>query len=606
MAGSDTGGRELPRWDVRPVYPGFDSPEYLADREELARRASEYLDHLGSSPGPADFAAWLRRAISLSNEAGSLAETLGSYAYVRFTTATTDQAALAELNRLEEMELPLKRAGVLLRNVLASRKAEVEALAAADPRIAPYAFHLREETFRASRQMSPELEDLAEDLNRSGGDAWGRLQEQVSSTIRMLWDEASGERKTTVQLRALASDPDRSVREKAYDLEMRAWDGMKIPLAAALNGVKGFSVILDRRRGWSGPLEKSVEQARITRQTLDALIRAMEESLPLWRRYLKIKARCLGVPACAFYDIFAPVGDAARSWGFPEARGFIAEKFGAFSPEMGEFAERAFREGWIDAEPREGKVGGAYCISFPDRGVSRILCNFDGSFAEVSTLAHELGHAYHHEVIKDIPYRLAQYPMTLAETASIFAETVVFEEAVKGMPPRQRMGLLELNLQNACQILVDILSRFYFEKSVFARRPSAELGAEEFCDLMREAQDATYGDGLERDKRHPFMWAVKSHYYSPDLAFYNFPYAFGLLFGVGLYARYREEGPSFAAAYRRILAQTGRMGAVELARQAGFDIESREFWRSGVGVFARQVDEFEALAPQPAGGPKGA
>jgi oligoendopeptidase F len=592
-AGSDP----LPRWDLAPIYPGFDSPLYLADKGKLEGLSSELLAHLAKVPAGARFAVWLRRAMELEETAGALAETLGAYAYSSYSASTTDRTALAELNRLEEMELPRKRAGVIFRNVLAARKRGVESLIASDPFMAEHAFYLREEIFWASRQMSPELEDLAEDLNRAGGEAWGRLQEQVSSTTTMLWDEASGERKTTVQLRALAVDPDRKVREKAYNLELKAWKTMELPLAAALNGVKGFTVTLNKRRGWSSPLEKSIEQARITKKTLDALVSAMEESLPMWRRYLKIKARYLGVKTCAFYDIFAPVGDAARAWSFEDAQSFIIEKFGAFSPDMGEFAERAFRERWIDAEPREGKVGGAYCIDFPNRGVSRVLCNFDGSFGGVSTMAHELGHAYHHEVIKDLPYQLTRYPMTLAETASIFAETVVFEEAVKGLSGGEKAGLLENNLQNGCQILVDILSRFYFEKSVFSRRPAAELGAEEFCDLMQEAQAATYGDGLSVDKRHPYMWAVKSHYYSPDLAFYNFPYAFGLLFGMGLYARYRDEGPSFASAYRDILSQTGRMSAVDLTAKAGFDIEGVEFWRSGVEVFAQQIDEFEALAP---------
>ena len=593
MAGSES----LPRWDLRPIYPGFNSAEYRADKEELERRSAALLAHMAEAPEPSAFGPWLHTAVTLMETAGALAETLGAYAYSSYSTATTDSKALAELNKLEEMELPLKRAGVLFRNVLAARTAEIERMITADPDMAAYAFYLREETLWASKQMSPELEDLAEDLNRAGGEAWGRLQEQVSSTASVIWDETTGERKTTVQLRALAADPDRSVRAKAYDLELKAWDAMKTPLAAALNGVKGFAVTLNKRRGWNSPLEKSIEQSRITRKTLDALISAMEETLPLWRRYLKVKARYLGVPKCAFYDVFAPVGTSARTWSFDEARLFIEEKFGAFSEDMGMFARKAFREGWVDAEPREGKVGGAYCIDFPNRKASRVLCNFDGSFGEVSTIAHELGHAYHHEVIKDLPYSFTRYPMTLAETASIFAETVVFEEALKDASPSEKAGLLESNLQNGCQILVDILSRFYFEKSVFSRRPAAELGAEELCDLMREAQEATYGEGLDREKRHPYMWAVKSHYYDPDLSFYNFPYAFGLLFGLGLYARYRSQGPSFAASYRDILARTGRMSAVDLTREAGFDIEGVEFWREGIGVFERQIGEFERLAP---------
>ncbi len=601
MAGSEA----LPRWDLTSVYPGFDAPEYAAAKEGLSHIAARLLKHYGAPPPHGSplrmFADWLAEALKLEAEAGSRYETLASYAYARYSTATRDSRAVAEMNAIEELALPLKRAGVRFRNALAARRAEVEALAwgpEADARIAPFAFHVREELFWQSKQMAPELEDLAEDLMRSGGDAWARLQESISSNASALWDERTGERKTVVELRNLAYDADRGVREKAWRLELEAWKTVEIPMAAALNGVKGFTVTLNKCRGWASAIDKSMEQSRITRATLDALVSAMEGSLPVWRRYLKAKARAIGLPVLAFHDLFAPVGVEGASGGrfeFSEALASIAEKFGAFDPAMGEFARRALRESWIDAEPREGKVGGAYCIDFPDAKAARVLCNFDGSFSSLTTVAHELGHAWHHECIKAKPHQLTQYPMTLAETASIFAETIVMREAARTAPPQERLSLLEMHLQDGCQVICDILSRYLFESAVFERRERGELSAEELCALMLDAQRRTYGDGLDPERLHPYMWAAKGHYYRPELSFYNFPYAFGLLFGLALYARYEREGPAFAAAYRELLAGTGSASAVEITRSAGFDIERREFWQSGLDVFSAEVEEFERL-----------
>ena len=611
MAGSEPADR-VPTWDLGPIYPTLESSEFANAKSRLAELSSELLAELEAFSKAAGLGDRLVRFLELKDEAFSLHETLGAYAYAVFSTDTSDAAATAQINALEELALPLKRAEVLFRNALASRRGEVESLIGqgGDPRIAPFAFHLREELFWQSRQMSSELEGLAADLQRSGGDAWGRLQESVTSSASAAWtvdasDGARTERKTLVELRNLAYDADREVREKAYRLELEVCEGAKIPVAAALNGVKGFSVSLNARRGWEDSLEKSTRQARIARSTLDALILAMEESLPSWRRYLKAKAGLLGLEKCAFYDLFAPLSGESRRYSFPEApprsysfseaRDFIVEKFSAFDPAMGDFASRAFSSSWIDARPRAGKIGGAYCIDFPEAKASRILCNFDGSFNAVTTIAHELGHAWHSERLRSLPYACSQYPMTLAETASIFSETLVFESALKSAPAGEKTALLELHLQDACQVIVDILSRFYFERSLFERRAKSELSPEELCALMLDAQKRTYGDGLDARFLHPYMWLVKSHYYSTGLAFYNFPYAFGQLFGAALYTRYEAEGPSFASAYRSMLEDTGRASAEEVTAGAGFDIGKPDFWRAGLDLFARQAVELEVI-----------
>jgi len=599
-AGTDKAQATLPRWDLSPIYPGLSSPEYAAAKGRLSSLSASFIAHLESPPpeGSPALADWLAEALRLESDALSLYETLSAFVYAVFSTDTRSAEAVAETNAVEELGLPVQRAKVLFRNALASRAAAIEAILASNPApaLSELAFHVRDEIFLQSRQMASELEALAADLQRSGGDAWGRLQESTTSSAGAVWDSRSGERKTLVQLRNLAYDPDRAVREKAYRLELGICESLEIPVAAALNGVKGWAISLCGRRGWESSLDMSVYQARITRKALDALVSAMEESLPSWRRYLKAKAKLLGVGNCAFYDVFAPLPGIAGKRSMSETRDYIAARFSAFDPGMGDFARRAFAENWIDAEPRPGKVGGAYCIDFPEARASRVLCNFDGAFGSLTTVAHELGHAWHGERVRTLPYLCSQYPMTLAETASIFSETLIFESALKESSGAERTALLELHLQDACQVIVDILSRFYFERDVFERRAASELSPAELKELMLKAQGRTYGDGLDPDLLHPYMWLVKGHYYSPDLAFYNFPYAFGLLFGVGLYARYEDEGPSFAEAYRRILEDTGRMSAVEVTTKAGFDIEKPDFWRRGLGIFARQAEELESIA----------
>jgi oligoendopeptidase F len=620
----------IPRWDLSSIYPSFDSPEYRKDREGLNRKIALLPELLAAAFTGAE---GLLSFIRAYEDAGDTAENLSSYAEAVYTADTRDSRALGEINALEAACLPLEKTAVLFRGRLTEEKAGALRLAETDEALKPYRFFIAESLQKAAFQMSPEMEDLANDLSRSGGGAWSRLHGAVSSTLSVVWESGTGERKTVAGLRDLAHSPDRALRERAYRAELAAWKSAEIPLAAALNGVKGTSITLDKRRGWTGEgfpglpdrcpsggspgighgqedrggragtagfraLRKSAFQSRISEKTLAALIGALESSLPLFRRYLKAKASLLGIGVCAFYDLFAPLGASAKTWAWEETAAFVEERFTAFDPRMGDFARRAFAASWIDAEGREGKVGGAYCTGFPLAGESRILCNFEGSFDSVTTVAHELGHAWHHELIKDLPRTLSQYPMTLAETASIFAETLVFEGALKKAGPGERLGLIEGNLKDSCQVVVDILSRYYFEKALFERRDRGELGPEELCAIMVEAQEKTYGDGLDRGALHPYMWAVKSHYYSPSLAFYNYPYAFGLLFSLGLYARAQEEGPPFAAAYGELLRLTGQASAEDAACSAGFDITGETFWQSGITALAKRAEEFETLTKE--------
>lgn len=587
-------GSKAPRWRLDSVYPGYDSEKYLSDRDELVRISSSLRKRVDDRDArKKDPEKWLKSVLKKMDTATGLYETLSAYIECSYTVNTKDTRTLNELSSLEEDVLALREVEVRFRNELKSLRKKLPRLAKGSRMIERFRFYLDEQIELADKQMSPDEESLAADLMRPGADAWGRLHGTISSNLTWPWE--GDERKTVVQLRSLAMDPSREIRRKAYEKELEAWKSMETPIAAAINGVKGFSIILDKRRNYESPLDHAARQSRISRKTLDAQISTMESNLGVFRAYLTAKAKLLGVPKMAFFDLFAPAGEAERTWSFGEARDFIVEQFNSFNPELGDFAAQAFAEKWIDAEPREGKVGGAFCAAMPRAGESRILANFDGSFDSLFTLAHELGHGYHGHVLKDLPYIQRNYPMTLAETASIFCETIVFTRAMESSAADDQLAVLELFLQSATQVIVDILSRYKFEAALFERREKGDLSADELCGIMKQAQIDTYGDGLDEGLLHPYMWAAKPHYYSASLSFYNFPYAFGQLFGLGLYARYKEDERGFPARYKQLLQMTGRATANEITRSAGFDIEDEAFWQSGIDILAQRVNEFAGL-----------
>jgi len=540
--------------------------------------------------------AWLTVYLDRRNAIADLYETLESYTYCSYSVATGDETAVTALNRIAEFTVPLAEIDVRFRDTLAAAvdlvPGGVSALVEAEPGLRDYEFLLEEDLVFRTRQLSPAEEQLAADLARAGSDAWSRLQETLSSTLSVPWEDGT---KTVVELRSLAHDPDRTVRERAYRAELGAWERVETSFAFAINGVKGFSHILNERRGWSSTLERTLRQSRMSEKTLEILLATMNRTIPIFRRYWNAKARALGVDRLAFFDLFAPVGIHENRWSYTDATEFIASRFDRFDRRLGDFARRAFQEEWIDAEPRAGKVGGAYCIGLPRARRSGILANFDGSYGSVETIAHELGHAYHGEVLEDLPALQRQYPMPLAETASTFCEILVFEGALEEAPATERIHILEQFLQGAGQVIVDILSRYIFESALMERRASGEASARELREMMVHAQELTYGDALDPDLRHPWMWAVKGHYYSENLAFYNFPYAFGMLFALGLSQLRHSDPEGFPDRYRAVLRETGRQNIESVCSVAGFDITKPEFWDAGIAGIENLVREFESL-----------
>ncbi len=599
----------LPHWDLSNVYPGLDSPEL---REGIVQLGSQldavdaYLQshHVGPGGTVPDNAAGVAEVaggyLDAMNALMRHSQTLRGVVYAAVATDSYNQQARRLLSEIDAMLVRSHRQHVLFRGWLGSVARERDLFDAALALPGPahdHAFYLEEEAEQSRYMMSEAEETLAAELSLSGGQAWQNLQGVVTSQLKVTFKRGDQAQELPITvLQNLRTDPSEEVRRQAYDVEVAAWARVREPLAACLNGVKGAVGTLDRRRGRRDSLHQTLDQERIDRQTLDAMLGAMRDSFPAFRRYFRHKAGLLGKEALPWWDLFAPVGHAEEHLTWQQAQGFLLEQFASFSPELAAFGRRAFEEQWIDAEPRDGKRGGAFCMGLPAVEESRVFCNYDGTLDGVLTLAHELGHAYHNECQAGKTMLQKKKPMTLAETASILNETIVTNAILaRSSSVEDKRAILEAFLSNAAQVIVDIYSRFLFEQEVFRRRAEAELSADDFCAIMLSAQRAAYGDGLDDRHLHPYMWAWKPHYYRPTLSFYNFPYAFGLLFGLGLYRVYQERGEAFVPEYRQLLRESGEGTAANLAARFGIDITQRPFWEGSLGIVEERIEEYRAL-----------
>ena len=595
------------RWDLTNVYPSLESKEfknaikkYKNLLDELEAFFAKNISKANSKTDPKKLGKLLGESVDRFNALYELSGTIGPFIYSFITTDSRNKDAMRALSEFEKISVQSSLLNTKFQAWVGKLgKATLKKAVKTNASAQLHAFVLNETAEQSVFMMSEAEEGLATELSLSGGNAFGKLQGTVTSQLTVDF-ELDGEVKKLPMpaLINLRSHPDEAVRHRAYDAENKAWEGVKETLTACMNGVKGEAITLNKKRGREDAIHESIDAARMDRATLKAMLAAMEASFPMFRKYFKNKAKRLGKEKLAWWDIYAPVGKADKVYTFEEARDFIVENFNKFSPELAAFAKQAFDNNWIDAEQREGKRGGAFCMGVSAVKESRILANFDGSFDQVSTLAHELGHAFHNYCAFQAKKTELQQntPMTLAETASIMCETIVTEAVLTQITdPQEILAVLEAQLNNASQVVVDIYSRYLFEKEVFERREKSELSSDELNDAMERAQKATFGDGLDEQYLQKFMWTWKPHYYSSGRSFYNYPYSFGLLFATGLYAIYQKRGAAFVDDYKNLLATTGEASAADLAKRFGIDITKRKFWDDSIAILSKRVDRYCAI-----------
>jgi pepF/M3 family oligoendopeptidase len=594
---------ELPRWSVSDVHETLDSRSFTDAMERCTAdvgRLVTLFDELdvratpARPPDTADAEAADRAITELNRVSADLA-ILRVYTYSIVSTDSRDAAAQAALGETRQLDATLRPLTARLADWVAALG--VDALSVLSDEVAEHHGPLTRLAARAAHQMSEAEEHLAAELSVTGSGAWGRLHNDVTSQLTTEVEFADGGQLLPMPaVRGLATDGDPVVRRAAYDAEMRAWPTIEVPIAAAMNAIKGEANALNRRRAWPSPLDASLFANSVSRPTFDAMQAAVVDALPDLRRWMRAKAQLHGhdpAQGLPWWDLVAPLPFASDEVSWDDGVDVVRTAFAGFSDTLGSLVDRAIGERWIDAAPRPGKAGGAFCAPFVgDR--SLVLLNWSGSADSTQTTAHELGHAYHNTTLAGRTALQRQLPMALAETASIFCETLVVEAGLARMSGSDRLAQLDVDLQGTNQVIVDIHSRLLFETEVFARRQRRTLSPAELCEMMTDAQAVAYGDGLDQRTAHPYMWLLKPHYYGSH--FYNWPYTYGLLFGLGLFARYQDDPDRFRAGYDDLLSRAGMDTAEELGQAFGLDVTDQAFWTSSLDVVRGRIENYIELA----------
>ncbi len=584
-------------WDLSALYSSFGSEQFQNDLnsvrpliQEFDKSLTEYVTN-GQSPEKI-----IKLYLDFSTNINNLLIKVYSFAELMFTTDTNNTQALKYVNILENYSSEKVKPIVKFQKYL-SEIENLDEILQSNDYFKEHQFHIKELASEAKYLLSDEEEVLYAKLKQTGSVAFATLQNKVSSNL-MIDIELNGENQTLPlsSIRNLAYDKDTETRKKAYLAELDSYKKIEEVSAMAINSIKGEVITMSKKRGYKSPLDMSLKGARVDEKTLNTMLKAMEESIPEFVKYFRKKGELFGDKnGLKFYNLFAPVGNSNMQFTYDEAKDFILKQFYGFSERLGNFAKKAFENNWIDPFPKEGKLGGAFCANLHSIKESRILSNFEGSFNDMDTLAHELGHGYHGEVLTEVSVINSDYPMPLAETASIFCETIVFNAALKNAQKDDKIAILESSIMQSAQVIIDIYSRFLFESEFFKKREEGALSVEEIKNLMLDAQKKAYREGLDPEFLHPYMWACKPHYYDVDYNFYNYPYAFGLLFAKGLYAQYEQNKDDFLVKYDELLKRTGNNSVYDAVKFVGIDLHDIEFWRASLKIVTSEIEEFLSL-----------
>lgn len=577
-------------WSLKEIYPSFDSVKFKADINKLSvciEEINEWATDIVKDNN--DVVSKLEEYINKITNFTVLQSKLSSFINLSLSVNTQDREALKYSDIFETKLTELVEASTKIDRWISSID-DIDAVINSSKLLKEYEFYIKEIIEMSKYLLSDREEAIISKMKNTGSNAWIKLKDNLISNMKVDFD---GEQLPLTVILNKAQDESEEVRKKAYEAEIASYKKVEEGVAAALNAIKGEVLTVCNLRGYESPLDMTLLISRMKREELDAMITAIEESLPVFRKYLRRKGEMLGHKnGLPFYDMYAPVSNADMKFTYEDGAKFVEKNFRSFSDNLADFAKRAFDNAWIDVMPREGKVGGAFCENLHFIGESRFLLNYGDSFSDVVTLAHELGHGFHGECLNKEATLNSDYPMPIAETASTFCETIIKKAAIKDATEEEALAILESEISDATQVIVDIYSRFLFEKSLFEQRKDGALSVEEIKELMINAQKESYGDGLDPEYLHPYMWTWKPHYYDADINYYNFPYAFGLLFAKGLYSVYQERGQEFAKDYEDLLSITGKNKLSDVTKVLAIDISDIDFWRNSLKIVEEDIEKF--------------
>jgi len=509
---------------------------------------------------------------------------------------TTDKKALQLQGETGSLGARFSTIGLKIRQTLAKADEDIWNGLMESDELKAFAFVLNEWREEVNLKLSEEEESLITSLSVDGYHSWGQLYDMLVGDIKIKIELDGEEKELSVgQANNLSSHENADVRKRSFEALEEAWEGKEDFFASALNHIAGFRLEVYKKRGWDSVLKEPLLRNKMSEETLDAMWGAIGVNKAPFVEYLNVKARMLGTDKMNWYDIDAPVTASTKKMTYQEGAEFILKHFKEFGPELEAFSRQAFEDSWIEAEDRPNKRPGGFCTGMPASEQSRIFMTYSGTMSNVATLAHELGHAFHSYALRPVHWMNRQYAMGVAETASTFAEMIVADAAVKAAETKdEKIALLEDKIQRSVAFFMNIHARFLFETRFYEERKNGVVPAERLNELMAEAQKEAYGDAL--NTVHPHFWASKLHFYITGVQFYNFPYTFGYLFSLSIYAKALEDGEGFEQKYMALLRDTAVMSVEDLAmKHLGEDITKQEFWAKGVALCVKDVEEFLEL-----------
>lgn len=591
------------KWDLQSIFPSIDSIEL----DETLTKWEQQIPELGKS-----IAAWepeqdkpkYKQMKSILDELNTIQPEIseaGMFVSGTLSADVNNAKAKNLLGRLSVLYSEFSTITVPFYKKFALISDDNWQSLLSQPEFAEFSFNLNEDREDAKQLLSEKEEALLSKLAVDGFQGWEQHYDTLVSKIEIPVEDPEGNTQLLSAGQAenrMYNDPDASARESLFVKWEKAWGDQSELYADTLNHLAGFRLTNYKAHGIDNYLEKPLKASRMKQETLDAMWQAISDNKAPFTSYLSRKAALLGKDKLGWQDVEAPVtvgNSEPKTYPFDEGATFIIENFRKFSEKMADFAEYAFKNRWIEAEDRSGKAPGGYCAGLPVSKESRIFMTYSDSPGEVATLAHELGHAFHNHVVFDLPYIKQHFAMNVAETASTFAELVVSDATVKSAKSDEdKIALLDTKIQNALAMFLNIHARFIFETNFYTERKKGLVSAERLNELMEEAQKEAYQDSLS--SYHPSFWASKLHFYISGISFYNFPYTFGYLFSLGIYAQALESGSNFEDQYIALLKDTGSMNTEDLAKKhLNVDLTTTDFWVKGINIIKEDIQTFMEL-----------
>ncbi|MEK4012661.1 M3 family oligoendopeptidase [Peribacillus sp. FSL M8-0224] len=582
-------------WDLDIFFKGGSSSnEFLTFLDEINEEVKE-LDRLVSNINPE------------GNDESSLIQAFDLYkntnmkssqasAFIGCLEAQNAQDKKAGQLRIKQMKIVASLKMVLSKldeKLIQQDDAFFEKILEKEP-LNELKFVLNERREKAKEKLSVKEEALITQLAMDGFEGWSQMYDTIVGSMTIPY---KGEKLSVGQAANKFSNPDERARKELFTAWEQAWEEKSDLFARTLNHLAGFRLSVNEKRGWDDILKEPLEIGRMKKETLESMWNVIADHKEPLVRFLKRKAELLDLDKLSWADLDAPLAVTAESkvMDYQEGADFIIQQFSKFGSQLANFTKKAFEDSWIEAEDRPGKRPGGFCTGFPLNKQSRIFMTYSGTPSNVSTLAHELGHAFHSYAMRDIHPLNRSYAMNVAETASTFAEMVVADAAVKeAASEEEKLVLLEDKIQRSVALLMNIHARYLFETRFYDERKQGYVSAERLNELMVDAQKEAYGDALS--DYNPTFWASKLHFYITGVPFYNFPYTFGYLFSLGIYANALKEPAGFEEKYIALLKDTGSMKVEDLAeKHLGVDLKTRDFWEEAVNACMEDVEEFMRL-----------